>query len=64
MFELVFIDRETDKVVYAIADVAVVRYVTLSEVGFTDTDGRIRSASFTRSEKLVVDRRSTDDRRA
>lgn len=54
-FELIFIDRETGKVNYAITGVSRVRYVTPSEVGF-DKDGRSGSASFTHTEKLEVDR--------
>lgn len=55
MFELIFMDRKTDHVNYAITDVARVRYITASEVGF-DKDGRSGSVSFPQTEKLVVER--------
>jgi hypothetical protein len=55
MFELIFIDRKTGQVNYAIADVAYVRYITPSEVGF-DKEDRSGSASFPQTEKLEVER--------
>lgn len=55
MFELIFIDRETGRVNYAITGVMRVRYITPSEVGF-DKDGRSGSASFAYTEKLEVER--------
>lgn len=55
MFELIFIDRETSRVNYAITGVTRVRYITPTEVGF-DKDGRSGSASFPHTEKLEVDR--------
>jgi hypothetical protein len=55
MFELIFVDRETGRVNYAIDRVSRVRYITPSEVGF-DKEGRPGSASFTRTEKLEVER--------
>jgi hypothetical protein len=53
MFQLVFIDQSTGKVNYTITDVARVRYITPSEVGF-DKAGRSGSSSFLNSEKLEV----------
>jgi hypothetical protein len=55
LFELIFIDRETGRVNYAITDVSRIRYITPSEVGF-DKDGRSGSSSFPHTEKLEVDR--------
>lgn len=56
MFELIFINRETGEVNYAINDVTLVRYITPSEVGFVDTAGHIRSAIFLQTEKLEIER--------
>lgn len=56
MFELIFRDRATGHVNYAVTDVAVIRHITPSEVGFTEKGGRIRSCSFPHSEKLEIDR--------
>lgn len=56
MLVLIFINRETGEVAYAVNEVGLVRYVTPSEVGFTDKDGHIRAASFPHSEKLEVNR--------
>jgi hypothetical protein len=56
MFELIFIERETEKVVYAITDVRLVRYITGSEVGFVDSTGHIRASSFPQNEDLRVER--------
>lgn len=55
MFELIFIDRTTEHVNYAITNITRIRYITSSEVGF-DKEGRSGSASFPQSEKLVVER--------
>ncbi len=55
LFELIFVDRETGEVKYAITNVTRVHYITPSEVGF-EADGWQRSTSFSRSEKLQVDR--------
>lgn len=60
MFELIFVERKTGNVVYAINEVTLVRYVTPSEVGFVDKMGHIRSASFPHSENLEIKR--MDDR--
>lgn len=56
MFELIFINRETGKVTYAITSVACVRYITASEVGFIYKNGRKGSCSFPQTEKLEVER--------
>lgn len=55
MFELVFVNRRTGKVVYAVTEVTRVRYITSSEVGY-DTNYRSGSVSFPRGEKLEVNR--------
>lgn len=55
MFELIFIDRETERVNYAITSVTRIRYITSSEVGF-DSNGRPGTASFPQAEKLVIER--------
>lgn len=56
MFELIFINRKTGLVNYAVTDVTMVRHITPSEVSFTERGGRIRSCSFPRTEKLEVER--------
>lgn len=56
MFELIFIEKETANVVYAVNEVVMVRHITASEVGFTDRHGHIRSCSFPHSEVLLVER--------
>jgi hypothetical protein len=57
MFELVFIDRLSSKVTYAITQVAVVRWVTQSEVGMTMLDGRLARCSFKNRERLEINRK-------
>jgi hypothetical protein len=56
MFELVFVDRKTGLVKYAITDVATIRYVTPSEVGFVAKRGTNHSCPFPYSEKLEINR--------
>lgn len=53
MLELIFVDKATGQVNYAITDVSFVRYITASEVGF-DQSGRSGSSSFLRTETLEV----------
>lgn len=54
MMELVFINKESGRVMHAITDVAVVRYITPSEVGYTVKGGRDVSCPFPHGEKLEV----------
>lgn len=54
MFEIVFRDRKTGKVNYAVTGIKVIRHVTSSEIGFTDKDGHIRSSSFIHTENLEI----------
>ena len=54
--EIRFIDIETDKVNYAITGVRLIRHITLSEVGFTNSVGHIRSSSFLQTERLEIHR--------
>lgn len=56
MFELIFVDRETGKVKYAVTEVTRIRHITSSEVGFTYKTGREASCSFPQTEKLEVNR--------
>lgn len=56
MFEIVFVDRQTGKVKYAVTDVSVIRYVTPSEVGFVVKSGAIHGCPFPYSEKLEINR--------
>jgi len=59
MFEIVFIDRKTGEVKYAVLT-RVVRYITASEVGYYTLDGRSTSISFPHTEKLEIDRRNNE----
>lgn len=54
MLTILFIDIETDEVVYAIGEVTVIRHITPSEIGFTYKGGRISSCSFPQTEKIEV----------
>lgn len=60
MFGLIFANRYTGSVMYAINNVTLVRYVTPSEVGFVDNHGHIRSTSFTQVENLEIARMTPD----
>lgn len=53
MLELIFVNKETGQVNYAITGVSFVRYITPSEVGF-DKEGRSGSCSFLHTETLEV----------
>jgi hypothetical protein len=61
MLELVFAEKETGRVTYAITDVSRVRYVTSSEVGFY-VNGRARSCSFPHTERLEIHHKQMDMR--
>lgn len=54
MFELIFRDRDTGHVNYAVTEVTLIRHITPSEVGFTDKEGHIRSSSFIQTENLEI----------
>lgn len=56
LFELVFVSIKTGNVNYAITEVRMIRYITRSEVGYTDQKGRLHSASFPHTERLEVNR--------
>lgn len=56
MFTLIFLDRKTDRVTYAIPEVRIVRYITPSEIGFVDKISRIRLVSFMPTEDLKIER--------
>lgn len=56
MFNLIFTDHKSGRVTYAVSEVTLVRYITPSEVGFTDRFGHIRASSFTQAEDLKVER--------
>lgn len=55
MFELIFVDRTTGQVNWAVRT-RNIRYITLSEVGYYTSDGRPTSTSFTHTENLEVNR--------
>jgi hypothetical protein len=52
-FDVIFIDKETDRVNYAV-QTRLVNYVTMSEVGYTTLDGRKSSIAFPQTEKLEI----------
>lgn len=54
MLEIIFIDNKTDRVTYAIIDVRLVRYITPSEIGFTDRNSRNRSCAFPHTERIEI----------
>jgi hypothetical protein len=54
-FEIVFIDRETGKVTFAITNVTRIRYITPIGVGY-DAHGESHDAVFHYTEKLEVER--------
>lgn len=54
MLEILFLDIETGRVNYGVTDVAVVRYITPSEIGFTYVGGRNSSCAFTYAERVEV----------
>jgi hypothetical protein len=56
MFELIFTESKTGTVVYAVSNVRLIRHITLREIGFVDTKGRIRAVSFLQNENLEVNR--------
>lgn len=55
MLELIFVDRKTGEVKYAVNNVTLVTYITPSEVGYS-SKGRTSSISFPLTEKLEVER--------
>jgi hypothetical protein len=57
VFELVFVNRLDSKVTYAITGVAMVRWVTNSEVGMTMLDGSLARCSFKNRERLEINRK-------
>jgi len=53
MLEILFVDKHTGMVNYAISDVSRIRYITPSEVGF-DKQGRSGSTAFLHTESLEI----------
>lgn len=56
MFEIIFKNRKTGEVTYAVTEVTLIRHITPSEVGFTYRGGRISSCSFPHTEELEIKR--------
>jgi hypothetical protein len=52
-FDVIFVDKETGRVNYAV-QTRFVLYVTMSEVGYVTLDGRKSSCSFTHAETLEI----------
>jgi hypothetical protein len=61
-FELIFSDRSSGRVTFAITDVAVIRWITQSEIGMTMLDGRLARCRFAVNEKLEIERRSSREK--
>jgi hypothetical protein len=55
MMTILFLAREGGRVNYGISPVRLVRYITPSEIGFTDASGRERSCAFPHSEVIQVE---------
>lgn len=55
MFEIVFVDRETDRVNYAITGITLIRHITPTEVSYV-TNVASTVISFPETEKLEVNR--------
>jgi hypothetical protein len=58
-FEIIFTEVETGRVTYAITDIAMIRWITHSEIGMTMLDGRLARCSFRKNEKLEIERRNS-----
>lgn len=54
MLEIIFVDDATGKVNWGVTNVALVNYITPSEVGYTLGNGRKSSSSFLQTEKVEV----------
>ena len=58
-FELIFTEVKTGRVTFAITDVAMIRWITHSEIGLTMLDGRLARCRFRKNEKLEIERKSS-----
>ena len=61
-FELIFTDRESGRVTFAITEVAVIRWITQSEIGMTMLNGRLARCRFGVNEKLEIERKSSREK--
>ncbi len=55
MMTILFLAREGGRVNYGINDIRLIRYITPSEIGFTDKTGRERSCAFPHTEVIQVE---------
>ena len=61
-FELTFTEVDTGKVAFAVTDVAVIRWITPSEVGVTMLNGRLARCRFGENEKLEIERKNSREK--
>ena len=61
-FEIIFTEIESGRVTFAITDIAVIRWITPSEIGMTMLDGRLARCRFAVNEKLEIERRSSREK--
>ena len=61
-FELIFTDRESGRVTFAVTEVAVIRWITHSEIGMTMLDGSLARCRFAVNEKLEIERRNSREK--
>ena len=55
MMTILFLAREGGRVNHDINNVRLIRYITPSEIGFTDETGRERSCAFPHTEVIQVE---------
>jgi hypothetical protein len=54
MLEILFLDAKTGQVNFAVTDIALVRYITPSEIGYTYSGGRNSSCAFPHTERIEI----------
>lgn len=64
MLEILFLNRETGMVNYAVTGITLVRYITPSEIGFTYEGGRESSCAFPHTERIEVSHKTDSPLRA
>lgn len=64
MLEILFIDKQSGRVNYAVTDISLVRYITPSEIGFTYVGGRKSSCAFPHTERVEVDHKTNSPMRS
>jgi hypothetical protein len=64
MLEILFLDVETGHVNFGITDIALVRYITPSEIGYTYVGGRNSSCAFPHTERIEITHKTSSPLRA